>query len=139
MLNLARPVSLLALLLLVSCSSTPTIEEQEEKAAKSTDQCLANPQLAKTWGECNVKTTIFRRADAIGQCQAKHGKSNPQTETLMLKIRLRPNGKVRNVWAEDGSAKNKPLERCLSQEISRLRFAAPPKGVDPVIYFPFQQ
>mgnify|MGYP000296530476 CR=1 FL=1 len=57
----------------------------------------------------------------------------------MLKIRLKPNGKVRNVHADNGSARNPALEKCLSKEISQLQFAAPPKGVQPVIYFPFQQ
>jgi hypothetical protein len=134
---LIRTLSLFALLSLAACSTAPTAQEQEEKAAEATDLCLANPAMAKTWGECNVKTTIFQRAEGIGQCQTKHGKA--KGETLMLKIRLKQNGKVRNVWAEDGSAKNKPLEKCLSKEISRLQFAAPPKGVNPVIYFPFQQ
>jgi hypothetical protein len=132
-----RILGLLALLSLAACSSTPTIEEQEEKAAAATDECLANPAMAKTWGECNVKATIFQRAQGIGQCQTKHAKA--KGETLMLKIRLRQNGKVRNVWAEEGSARNRPLEKCLSKEISRLQFATPPKGVNPVIYFPFQQ
>lgn len=138
MLALIRPLSLIALLSLAACSTAPSTEDRaEEAAAEATDECLANPAMAKSWGECNVKTTIFQRAEGIGQCQAKHGKA--KGETLMLKIRLKQNGKVRNVWAEDGSAKNKPLEKCLSQEISRLQFAAPPKGVNPVIYFPFQQ
>jgi hypothetical protein len=132
-----RTLSLLALLSLAACSTTTSTQERAEEAAEATDECLANPAMAKTWGECNVKTTIFQRAEEIGQCQAKHGKA--KEGTLMLKIRLKPNGKVRNVLAEDGSAKNKPLEKCLTQEISRLQFAAPPKGVNPVIYFPFQQ
>lgn len=137
MLALNRALSLIALLSLAACSTTPSAEKEAEQAAEATDECLANPAMAKSWGECNVKTTIFQRADGIGQCQSKHGKA--KGETLMLKIRLKQNGKVKNVLAEDGSAKNKPLEKCLSQEISKLQFAAPPKGVNPVIYFPFQQ
>lgn len=134
-----RILSLSLLLLLTACSTTPsgTEEELDAQAAEATDQCLANPELAKTWGECNVKKTIFSRMSAIGDCQMKHVKS-PGQEALMLKIRLKANGKVRDVKAEDGTAKNRGLEKCLSQEISKLQFAAPPKGVSPVIYFPFQ-
>lgn len=134
---IARTLSLIALLSLAACSSTPSAEDQAEKAAEATDECLANPEMAKSWGECNVKTTIFQRAGGIGQCQAKHGKA--KGETLMLKISLKKSGKVSKVWAEDGTARNKPLESCLSKEISSLQFATPPKGVKPVIYFPFQQ
>lgn len=134
---LIRTFSLIALLSLAACSTTPSTEEQAEKAAEATDACLANPAMAKVWGECNVKTTIFQRAEGIGRCQAQHGKA--KGETLMLKINLKKNGKVNKVWAEDGTARNKPLESCLSKEISSLQFAAPPKGVKPVIYFPFQQ
>jgi hypothetical protein len=134
---LIRTLSFLALLSLAACSTTPSAEEQAEQAAQATDECLANPGLAKGWGECNVKSTIFQRAEGIGQCQAKHSKA--KGETVMLKIRLKPNGKVRKVWADEGTARNKPLEACLAKEISGLQFSAPPKGVNPVIYFPFQQ
>jgi hypothetical protein len=112
------------------------MKEEDAKLAEATDQCLAHPELAKAWGECNVKTVIFQRKGGIGQCQAKYALK--KDETMMLKIRLRPNGRVRNVWAEEGAPKNKDLERCLAKQISRLKFAAPPKGVSPVIYFPFQ-
>jgi len=131
-------VSLSLLLLLAACSSTPEVTDEEQAAqvaAEATDQCLANPALAKAWGECNVKATIFGRMEGIGACQMKHGKNNA---SMMLKISVRPNGRVKGVRAEDGAAKNRPLEKCLAAEISRLHFAAPPKGVKPVIYFPYQ-
>ena len=127
----------LSFALLAACASSPSREQQDAKLAESTDQCLADPNLAKVWGECNVKSVIYQRSDGIAQCQSKFAQS--QGGTLMLKIRLKPNGKVRRVWPENGTARNKNLEKCLSTEIAKLQFAAPPKGVDPVIYFPFQQ
>jgi hypothetical protein len=136
-----RILSLSLLLLLSACTTTPSGTEEEvdaQIAAEATDHCLANPELAKAWGECNVKKTIFSRMDAIGQCQMKHSKADSK-DAMMLKIRLRPNGRVKDVRAEEGKAKNRGLEKCLSSVISKLKFAAPPKGVSPVIYFPFQQ
>jgi len=131
-------VSLSLLLLLSACSSAPEVTEEEnaaKAAAEATEQCFANPELAKAWGECNVKKTIYGRMEGIGACQMKHGQNNA---AMMLKISVRPNGRVKEVRAEDGAAKNRPLEKCLAAEISRLHFAAPPEGVKPVIYFPYQ-
>lgn len=127
----------LCLFLLAACASQPSTEELAEEAAEATDACLANPKLASSWGECNVKKTIFDNSRAIGQCQQKHAK--PSKDPLMLKIRLKASGAVHNVQAEDGSPRNKALEGCLSREIAKLKFAAPPKGANPVIYFPFVQ
>jgi hypothetical protein len=57
----------------------------------------------------------------------------------MLKIRIRPDGTVRDVAADDSvHPANKKLEACLAKEIGRLRFAKPPRGVKPVVYFPYQ-
>lgn len=131
-----RKLFFLALFALTACSTTPS-EPSEAELAEATDECLSNPKLARAWGECNVKSTIYQGSDGIARCQKAHAKAN--SETLMLKIRLKQDGKVNKVWAEEGTAKNKPLEGCLRKEISKLQFAAPPKGVDPVIYFPFQQ
>jgi len=134
-------LSLSLLFLLSACTTTPSATEEEieaQIAAEATDQCLANPELAKDWGECNVKKTIFSRMDAISQCQMRHAKAS-SADAMMLKIRLRTNGKVRDVKAEQGKAKNKNLETCISKVIAKLQFAAPPKGVSPVIYFPIQQ
>lgn len=132
-------LSLLSVLLLAACSSQPSVEEQEAAAAKATDECLADSNLAREWGECNVKRTIYSRMEAIGDCQRKFHKGSRPGDTLMLKIRVKPNGRVRDVRADENVRPvNKPLESCLSKEIGKLQFAAPPKGVKPIIYFPFQ-
>ena len=124
------------LFLAMACSSTPTEQKTEEQAAEATDRCLANPELAKEWGECNVKTSLFAQKEGIGKCQSQFSK-NP-SQTMMLKIRLKPDGSVRRVKAEEGGPKNRNLERCLSKVVEKIRFASPPKGVKPVIYFPTQ-
>lgn len=133
----------LALVLLATaCSSTPMKSEEElieEEAAAATDACLKDPALARSWGECNVKRTIFDRMDQIGACQKKHGKPAKPGDVsgaMLLTIHLKQDGRVQNVKAEQ--SKNKPLEACLGKEISKLKFASPPKGVKPVIYFPYQ-
>lgn len=132
-------LSLLSLLFLAACASQPSVQEQEEAAAKATDECLADSALAKEWGECNVKRTIYDRMEAIGACQRKFQKGSAKGDTLMLKIRVRPNGSVRDVRADENVRPvNKPLEACLAKEIGKLKFAAPPKGVKPIIYFPYQ-
>lgn len=138
-LSTVRYLTLFAFLFLAACSSTPSTERADEEAAEATDACLADPRLAESWGECNVKATIFSHMEQIRSCQQRFAKGPAPKEALILKIRLRPNGKVRDVFAEEGGPRNRALEACLSQEISKLRFAAPPKGVKPVIYFPFQQ
>jgi len=121
---------------LVSCASAPTEEEIAQEQPKSTNECLSNLEMAKEWGECNVKTTIFSRKKAISQCQAKHAKPN---QTMMLKITLQPSGRVKNVRAETGSAKNRRLETCLRQAMGKLQFAVPPTGANPTIMFPVGQ
>lgn len=119
-----------------ACSSSPSGPDidETENAAPSTDECLAKPALAETWGECNVKKALFNRAEQIQSC---HQKSKMRAGgTLMLKITVRPNGRVRSVRPEEGGPRNKALEKCLGKALSDLRFARPPEGVKPVIYFP---
>jgi hypothetical protein len=129
-----RIITALSILILASCSAAP-VQDEETRAAEATDQCLANPELSREWGECNVKKTLFDNKEAIAGCQQRFGKSG---ESIMLQIRLRPDGRVRSVEAEEGRPRNRNLERCLFREISKLRFAAPPAGVKPVVYFPLQ-
>ena len=132
-------LSLISVLFLAACASQPSVEEQEAAAAKATDECLADSALAREWGECNVKRTIYARMAAIGECQRKFHKGSRPGDTLMLKIRVRPNGRVKDVRADENVRPvNKPLESCLSKEIGKLQFAAPPQGVKPIIYFPYQ-
>lgn len=118
--------------LLVSCAGSSTSEESRNEP--STDVCLADSNLSQEWGECNVKKTIYDNMDALRGCQAQ-AKANAG-KTMMLKIRLRPNGAVRSVRPEAGSVRNRPLETCLKNAFAKVQFAAPPKGVKPVIYFP---
>lgn len=136
-----RVLSLLCLsLLLVACSSTKDeilTEEQEEAQAAATEECLEHPELAKGWGECNIKRTIFDRIPQIRACYEKGSKNFDFHGDLILKIRVRPTGKVRDVKVEEASLKNKMLSSCLVKEIGKLQFAKPPKGINPVIFYPF--
>lgn len=125
--------SALLLSILASCASAPTEEEIAEGKAQETNECLSDPELAREWGECNVKTTIFSRKQEIAQCQSKHSRPN---QSMMLKIDLLSSGRVKNVRAETGSAKNRRLENCLRQAMRKLQFAAPPAGANPTIMFP---
>lgn len=131
----------LSLLLLAGCASSEQKAEENRTtpAAEATDACLANPKLALAWGECNVKTTIFTRTAAIGACQRSFAKNSRPGDTLVLKIRIKPDGSVREVTADDSvHPANKKLEACLAKEIGQLRFAKPPRGVKPIVYFPYQ-
>lgn len=132
--TLALALAAFSLLLLTSCSGSET--RQEEAAAASTDACLADSNLSQEWGECNVKRTIYDNLEKLRSCQDKHVTKSSAGTTMMLKISLRNNGKVKNVRPEQGSVRNRPLESCLSKAFARVKFAAPPQGVKPVIYFP---
>lgn len=121
---------------LLSCSSQKEISE-EEKLAMATDACLEDIEASATWGECNVKRTIYDRAEELQQCEDLAGKLKKQDRPMVLQIHVRPNGKVKQVKADPNGFQNPPLEACLAKEISKLRFAAPPKGAKPVINFPY--
>jgi hypothetical protein len=128
-------------ILLSACASTPDSilsENEAEAQAEATKECLSDAELGNDWGECNVKKTLFSRMTKIRACYAKD--SNKKYDfhgDLILKIHVFPNGKVKETKVEEGSLKNKMLSTCLVKEISRMRFARPPKGIHPVIYFPF--
>lgn len=124
----------LALIVLSACSSSEPREE-EAPAETSTDACLANPARAAEWGECNVKKTIYDNMDKLRACQSKGSTGGA---TLMLKIQVNPTGHVRRVRPESGGPRNRPLEACLKRVFTTVKFAPPPKGVKPVIYFPLQ-
>lgn len=131
----------LLLLILAACSGTQDeilTDSEAEAEARATQECLENPELSREWGECNVKKTIYNRMPRIRNCYQKQASAKYDFRgDLILKIRVFPSGKVREVKVEEGSLKNKMLSSCLVREISRLRFAKPPKGINPVIYFPF--
>jgi hypothetical protein len=136
-----RRALLMSLLLLPACATSPEKKAAEEAAAaaEATDKCPANPKLAEEWGECNVKRTIYSRMAAIGVCQRTYAKGSRPGDALVLKIRIKPDGSVRDVKADDSvHPTNKKLEACLAKEIGRLRFAKPPRGVKPVVYYPYQ-
>lgn len=118
------------LLIFTACASSPPPAEKEE--AGSIDNCLAHPELADAWGECNVKKTIYDNLPRIRSC-VENSKSKG---TMMLKISLKPNGAVKSLRPEAGGPRNKLLEKCLSRAFNRVKFATPPAGVKPVIYFP---
>jgi hypothetical protein len=124
----------LTLTLLTACAG-PETREEAPPAPTSTDACLANPALASEWGECNVKTTIYDNMEKLRSCQSK---GTTGGATLMLKIQVTANGHVRRVRPESGGPRNRALETCLKQALATVKFAPPPKGVKPVIYFPLQ-
>jgi len=126
---------------LTACATSPEkpAEVDAAAAAQATDTCLSNPALAEQWGECNVKHTIYGSRAAIAACQAKFAKASKTGGVLMMKIRIKPDGFVKEVAADDSVyPANKKLEACLAREIGKLRFAKPPKGVKPVVYYPYQ-
>jgi hypothetical protein len=131
-----KKLFLLLPLFLIACSSAPSESPEEETLAQATDECLANPKLAKSWGECNVKSTIYDRMDVIMGCQTKHGIG--KRESIQFLIEVKPNGGVKKVSANKNENKNQLLEDCLKVEIGKMKFASPPKGVKPVINFPYR-
>ncbi len=122
--------------LLISCASSSPEVEDSERLAEATDSCLADPQLAKAWGDCNVKTTIYDRMDVIMACQTQHGSG--KRDSIQFEIEVNAKGGVKKVGATNNLNKNLPLESCLKKEIEKMKFAAPPKGVKPVIQFPYR-
>lgn len=127
-------LAILAFFVFTACSGHKV--ENEAPAEPSTDACLSDSNLSQEWGECNVKRTIFDNMDSLRACQTKHVATASSGGTMMLKITLRNSGKVKNVRPEAGGVRNRPLEGCLSKAFAKVKFAAPPKGVKPVIYFP---
>jgi hypothetical protein len=128
-------LGVLAFLIFTACAGKKT-DNTEATAEPSTDACLANSNLAAEWGECNVKRTIFDNMEALRSCQSKHVASSSNGATMMLKISLLASGKVKKVRPEAGGIRNRPLESCLSKAFANVKFAAPPLGVKPIIYFP---
>ncbi|MGZ3694861.1 MAG: hypothetical protein ACXWQO_11840 [Bdellovibrionota bacterium] len=128
-------LALISFFILTACSGSAP-QKEEAPAEPTTDACLADSNLAAEWGECNVKKTIFENMNGLRACQTKHVATASAGTTMMLKIKLRPNGKVQHVRPEAGGVRNRPLEGCLSKVFAKVKFAAPPQGVKPVIYFP---
>ena len=136
-----KKLALIFALALSACShsSDRVVSEQEEKSEQdATQECLKHPEQAKSWGDCNVKKTIFDRLPKIRRCYEKTFKEDYNYDgNIVLKILLQTNGKVKNVTVDEGSLRNKMLSGCLVKEIGKLKFAKPPGGITPVIYYPF--
>ena len=126
-----------AVLLLAACSSTPERAEhsapEEKKAASQTDQCLDNPDLARSWGDCNVKQTVFLASTDLAACR----KASPAAKgTLNLELRIKGDGFVKSAKAVSGP-KGK-LSACVAKVMKKLRFAPPPNGKTAKINVPYQ-
>ena len=140
---------LINLFIFASCSSTPEVVDEENITNVNSDivtgktgsaeDCVKNPALSKVWGECNVKKTIYKRTLQIRDClQFERSGEGKTIRELLFKIHLLPTGRVSKVFVEGVDPQEKLLSSCVVKEISRLRFAAPPAGINPVIYFPFK-
>jgi len=132
---------LFSLFLLSACASTPDkilSPSDEMLSEKKKTACAEHPELDNEWGECNVQKKIAEKIPAIKACYEKkmeHGEI--LHGDLMLKIKVWKSGKVKNVFIVEGSLKNKLISDCLISNIRKITFAKPPKGQDPVIFFPF--
>lgn len=124
--------------LLASCSSTPQrakgSPDEEKHAAKETDECLDNPELAKSWGDCNVKHTLYLAAGPFAECRERHPLARG---TVSFELAVKGDGSVRNAKARDARQSPK-LVRCLSGAMRKLRFAPPPGGREAKITVPYQ-
>jgi hypothetical protein len=134
-----RFLPLVMVLALTACSSSteraPEAPLTEEQAAEQTDQCLDNPELARSWGDCNVKHTLFLEADALAACRKNAPKA--KSGVLQFELQVKADGKVRSAKAKSKS-KFPKLEKCLVGVMKKLQFAAPPSGKEPVITVPYQ-
>ncbi len=135
-----RYVLFLSLFALAACSSsTPERAENasdtEQVAAENTNNCLDNPELARTWGDCNVKHTLFDAAAPLAACRKLAPKA--KAGNLNFELQVIKGGKVK--YAKAKSKSNYPkLEACISKVLKGLKFAEPPTGKEPVITVPYQ-
>ncbi len=126
-------------LLLFACAA-PTPERateapaEEKHSAADTDRCLDNPELARTWGDCNVKHTVYLEADTFAKCR----KTAPTAKgTVNFQLRVKADGSVRSAKALGEKGNKGKLVACLSRAMKKLQFAAPPKGKEPTITVPY--
>jgi len=131
--------SLFSVLALSACSSSTERASEaplsEQEASVNTDACLDNPELSRSWGDCNVKHTLFLEADGLAACRKLAPKA--KAGSLNFELQVKSDGKVRNAKARPKS-KFPKLEACIVKVMKRLQFAAPPSGKEPVITVPFQ-
>lgn len=136
-----RALLLVPFLIFAACSSSPSTTPEraesaapeEKTAASQTDQCLDNPELAKSWGDCNVKSTVYLASGKLAKCR----KASPDAKgTVSFEVRIRPDGTVKSAKALGG--KHGKHTACVARVLRKLRFAAPPKGKEAVITVPYQ-
>jgi hypothetical protein len=133
------PFFMLPLLALLSCSSSPErvadSPAPEKMAAISTDKCLDNPELSRTWNDCNVKHILFSEAASLAACR----KLAPRAKAgaLNFELQVKKDGHVKYARANPRS-KYPKLEGCIVRILKRLQFATPPLGKEPVIMVPYQ-
>lgn len=129
-------LTVFALVSLAACSSsTPDratdAPKDQQEAAERTDHCLDNPELAKAWGDCNVKHTLFLESAALAKCR----KSNLKAKgTVNFQLHIAKDGHVKSVKPLGGSGKH---TSCVTKVMRGLQFAAPPAGKEPVITIPY--
>lgn len=128
----------IAALALTACSSsTPqraeTARPEEKHAAAQTDKCLDNPELAKAWGDCNVKSTVFQASADLEKCRAK---AKNVKGSVDFELRIRANGSVKHARVVNG--RHGKLTNCVAKVFKKLQFAAPPQGKEATITVPFQ-
>lgn len=129
----------LPLVFLAACSSsTPeraTDAPAEEKAAaRETDECLDNPERARTWGDCNVKHALYAESAALAECR----RTNPSARgSVDFELKIHGDGTVRNAKAV-GRAQKTKLVACLTRVMKTLQFAPTPKGKSSKITIPYQ-
>jgi hypothetical protein len=129
----------LPVVLLAACSSsTPDHESSapisEKEAAAQTDSCLDNPDLSRSWGDCNVKHTVYLESAALAKCRknAPHAKGS-----VVFELRVKGDGHVKNAKVVSGGGNGK-LVACLQNVMKQLQFASPPKGKEATITVPYQ-
>ena len=126
--------------LITACSSNQPAPErsesappEEKHAASQTDQCLDNPELSRSWGECNVKHTVYLASDQLEKCR----KANPSAKgTVNFDLRIKADGKVKSAKPEGG--KHGKHTACVAKVLRKLQFASPPKGKEATISVPYQ-
>lgn len=115
-------------------SSSETVPEgaSPEERSAHTDECLDNPELSKTWGDCNVKHTLFQKSAELAKCR----KANPKARgTVDFQLQLRPDGSVKTVKPLGGAGQH---TYCVVRVMKKLKFAPPPSGKAPTITIPYQ-
>lgn len=130
-----RALFVLAVFALSACSSSePKLDEgssTEKQASAQTDKCLDNPLLAKEWGECNVKSTVFQASASLEKCRM----ANPGARgTVNYEVKILANGHVKSVKPLGGQHGKHTV--CVSRVFRKLQFAAP--GKDATITVPYQ-